>query len=371
MDFNDPQFRTRFSATHAEYSPSPARAIVLPEKIIQPSAKQGGARRGVPKRRRLSLFVPKKTKVKRGRKPLWNPRAATDADRLRGEALLKEWGMSKSSATRVIKDFGTFCDLSGLEKNGTAMVPWVGQMSEVLQPGTLETYAMIVKKTLPRDPMAYQVVKCLQRQHADADTKHAVDMGDADLWQVVLALPEDIQPAGAVMCLGGFRGIALRFFRRNQVVAWHKSEDKQYVLHVQVRVDKNANKRVHRAELSIPRSWGIPTLPSVVYEYLLGVPGNQGERLFRGMTNARMNNALAKATQSLGLPTITSTSFRRAFMNRVFRECEGDEARIATYTLHHSKYVTRAHYCLWKGEGRPPNEHSDDEDSAVDEEEDE
>ena len=102
---------TKFSPTHTEYSPLPRQVV------IQPTLNTGGARRprakrvnprGVPKKRRVGRFIAKNKKVaKRGRKPLWTPHAATDADLQAGQALMKLWGISTSNATRVLDSIHT------------------------------------------------------------------------------------------------------------------------------------------------------------------------------------------------------------------------------------------------------------------------
>lgn len=315
-------------------------------------------------RKRLIRSMSLKT---RGRPRKWTPSVVTEEEKARGLQLLTDYGIPEDAEARVIKDFNTFLALNGLQPNGYAMLLWCGQcLVAGLGPGSLETYGTFVRKVMPRgDPLIKKLTKALMRQHADFDTKTAPVVSDEDLIMIMLHLPSELQAGVFLMLVAGLRPIALKWLRRKQVAAWRRKLDAEILVYIQVRVDKNAWKRVHRTELAIPRAWTSMVKVPEAYHQLYN-EGDPNHRLFwEGHSATALNQALAKVADEHSLPRATSTSFRHAYMNRLFTVFKGDMDQIKPYTLHHSRYVTKAHYYLWAGERPPPGDaasSSDEED---------
>ena len=308
-------------------------------------------------RTRLAAKIKADRKPK-GRPKKWVPSIVTDEDKARGLQILADYGTPDDAEIRIVRDFHLFLTINELQPTGYAMLLWCGQcLVAGLGPGSLETYATFVRKVLPRgDPMIKKLTKALMRQHADFDTKSAPVVSDADLIAIMLLLPDDLRAGVFVMLIAGLRPIALKWLRRKQIAAWSKSRDASILLHVQIRVDKNAWKRVHRSQLAIPRAWtSLTEVPEDLMDrYNLGDPNH---RLFwKDHSATELNQALAKVSRDHSLPRATSTSYRHGYMNRLFAIFDGDMEKIKPFTLHHSRFVTKAHYFLWAGERPPPGD---------------
>jgi len=83
-----------------------------------------------------------------GRLPRWIPRAITQADINRGQAILEEWGPNHKDADRVKLNYETMCQLSGMDpKSPLAAIGFLGQMANAgLGPGSADTYVGYVHK---------------------------------------------------------------------------------------------------------------------------------------------------------------------------------------------------------------------------------
>ena len=317
--------------------------------------------------RRQLVVKAKAEATKKGRPKLWVPALVTDEEKARGLQLLTDYGTPDDAEVRVVRDFHLFLTINELQPTGYAMLLWCGQcLVAGLGPGSLETYGTFVRKVLPRgDPMIRKLTKALMRQHADFDTKSAPVVSDEDLIKIMLLLPEELRAGVFLMLVAGLRPIALKWLRRKQIISRNRTRDPTTLVYIQVRVDKNAWKRVHRNELAIPRTWtSLADVPEeLARQFRDGAPEH---RLFwSGHSATELNQALAKVAKENGLPRATSTSYRHAYMNRLFEIFSGDMEQIKLYTLHHSRFVTKAHYYLWAGERPAPGDiasSSDEED---------
>ena len=313
-------------------------------------------------------------RVVKGRVSKWVPKVMDDTDQTAALEFMGMYATTSAAAERVQTNFRLFLSLNEMASGGEALMLWVGQCVVAgLAPGTIDTYATYLRRLMPRDdPVARSVFKAIQKQHADAETTHAADILDADLIRIINRVADPVMQAGLfILLVAGLRPNGLRWLRRKQAKARLPADDAEVLIHIQIRVDKNAWKRVHRNELSLPRSWtahmGFDKFPAQVQAYLS--EGDPEERLFWGLSNGAINKALAAVATLHHLPCATGTTFRRAYMNRLFNGFDGDLEKIRPWTLHHSKMVTKAHYYQWKGEAATPGEaaSSSDEDDEVEE----
>jgi len=153
------------------------------------------------------------------------------------------------------------------------------------------------------------------------------------------------------MLIAGLRPEGARWLRHSQMNASPKGNDmKEILLIVQIRIDKNAWKRVHRDELVLRGDFtpSMRSFPSEVKKAINGSSTNQDHRPFWAYTNTAINNALRGVTEAHALPRTTGTSFRKSYMQRTFERCKGDMDAVKKWTLHHSKFVTKAHYVQWQ-----------------------
>lgn len=337
--------------------------------VITPS--QGGRRLFVtPQRLARRSFKGSKKKRKSSQRRMWRPRVLRPGDVEAGEAFMATWGISKSARDRVRADYGTFCELNSYTTNSVdAMQPWVGQMTvDGLAPGTIDTYAGYVKSMFPRDHRARNVHAATQRHHADADTQHAPNVAEIGLYEYARrAKGKVMKSLVEVELLTGIRLVAARGLRRSQIYAPTVEQDSEHILTVQLRIDKNIKKRTHRATLRIPRAWFPDGVSESTLKYLR--EGDADERLFSWATNGVFSREMLAIERAHGLPHATAGSFRRLFMNRVFENTGGDKAAMKKFTLHHSEYVTEAHYVSFAGVDRAPAEYGGAEEDDEEEEE--
>ena len=322
-----------------------------------------------PQRRGRRSFKGRKKQRKVSNKK-WRPRVLHPDDVKAGEEFMMTWGISKSARDRLRTDYVTFCELNNFDTNsGEAMKPWVGQMTvDGLAPGTIDTYVGYVKSLFPRDHRARDVHAAAQRQHADADTHHAPDVEEAGLVAYAYyAKKKQVKALLEVELIAGLRLVAARGLRRKQLFAPTLEEDPDVILTVQVRLDKNIKKRTHRATLRIPRRWYPHGFSATTLKILR--EGDKEERLFSWATNGAFSRELLEIEDAHGLPHATAGSFRRLYMNRVFHQTDGDKAAMKKFTLHHSEYVTEAHYVMFAGVDAAPAPYEDDDDEEEEGEE--
>jgi len=287
--------------------------------------------------------------------------------------LLKVYGIDDSGRQSVLEKWRVFLALNGFEQpTGEALRLWVGQATTSgLSAGSRHTYATYIRVTIPRDdPLLKKVMKSVMRAHADAETSAALFV-DFDTLVAIIELVTDVTMRSAmyVMLIGGLRPVAANWLRHRQIAA-EPSNDEELLLVVQVRVDKNAWKRVHRDQLELRKDFTptLTTLPREVRQRINGSKSNQEKRPFWGITTASMNTELARISETHSLPRATSMSFRKSYMHRVFERCGEDMEKVRAATLHHSKHVTKAHYFQWRHlgyadpEARSSSSESSDED---------
>ena len=349
----------------ARISPPAGGDTIIPS-VTTPS--QGG-RRLFATPQRLGRRSFKGTKKKRCvRNKMWCPRVLRPSDVSAGEEFMEKWGIVKTARNRLRTDYLKFCEMNNFDTNsGEAMRPWVGQMTvDGLAPGTIDTYVGYVKSMFPRDHRARDVHAAAQRQHADADTQHAPDVAEVGLCAYAHYAKKRMKALLEVELMAGLRLVAARGLRRKQMFAPTFEEDAEFILTVQVRVDKNIKKRTHRATLRIPRRW----FPQGFSASTLAIlrQGDPDERVFGWAKNGVFSRELLAIEQAHDLPHATAGSFRRLFMNRVFHHTNGDKAAMKKFTLHHSEYVTEAHYVIFAGVDPAPEAYEDADEQEEEEE---
>lgn len=329
-------------------------------------------RRGV---RKIRLMAKKKKPPKpRGRPRLYVPQALRPEDYAAGEAFLKKWGPNTRTSDFAKALYRKVLELSGLEPTSDTLLGYLGQLSlSRLGPGSIETYFAAATKIAKKDAETHKLHRAVMRQHADAEVNSGADVEDKVLLEVVDNIPTVHKPAFEIMLLIGCRPCLLPWLRQCQIAPRHHREDATHVLHVQVRVDKNAWKTLHRNEISVPRAWLNFSFGPAFYSWHSAV--SPQTKPFEGYDATKMNTILKETVDRLNaarpedchIPHLTNKAFRRAFFDRVFKACDGDTDKIASYTLHHSKYITKAHYYRWKGQKLPPMDGETSDEGEVEE----
>ena len=155
----------------------------------------------------------------------WIPAAATIDDRIEAGVFKGTYANPDLSGDRVRSDFKAFEALNPGLTPEVLGYTWVGQMRRCkMSAGTIETYANMIGGC-----MAGEVRRAIEKQHADATTKHAVDLSDTELVVLVTDAPKVLQPTMWVMLTTGCHAKDAARLRRLQVtcgaqdlkVAWH------------------------------------------------------------------------------------------------------------------------------------------------------
>jgi len=110
----------------------------------------------------------------------WTPRAITQEDISRGWSYVIKWG--PKIADRVRKDYETVLMLSNRNSSTEAIVGILGQMLPLLSAGTCENYIPFITTTWHHTDNQ-RVLKACEAAHADADTTHAADISEENLWK--------------------------------------------------------------------------------------------------------------------------------------------------------------------------------------------
>jgi len=270
--------------------------------------------------------------------------------------LLRTFGIDDSARQRVLEKWRTFLLLNGFDHpSGEALRLWVGQATNGgLSAGSRHTYATYIRATIPRDdPLLKKVMKSIMRAHADAETSAAIFVEFDQLVEIIEHISDALMRSACyVMLLAGMRMIGVTWLRHRQIAA-QPSDNEDLLIAVQVRVDKNAWKRVHRDQLEIRKDYTstLTALPTNVRKIINGSRSEQDKRPFWNLTTAMINKELRQVSESFCLPHATTMSFRKSYMHRVFTRCGDDMDEIRRMTLHHSKFVTKAHYFQWRHMG--------------------
>jgi len=293
---------------------------------------------------------------------------------------VRKWGPNTRTTDYAQQLFRTVCSLSDAETTSYSLLGFLGQLvRSPLAASSTETYFQAAKKLIRQDNYSYRMTKAVMRAHADSDVDGGADVEDSVLLEVLKFIPVARRPAYVIMLLIGCRTVLLRWLRIAQIAPRRSAEDNEIIIHVQVRVDKNAWKRLHRAGLSIPREWLSYKLDQHFFDWHKGYTPNDRpfEKLSATSLNYHLKHAVNAANHARSadgkeelIPHLTTKAFRRAFFARVFRAFDGQWEKVQEFTLHHSKYVTKAHYLRWKGSEMPPMD-GVESDSEFDEEEEE
>jgi len=276
----------------------------------------------------------------------WFPRAISQADINRGNALLEKWGPDPKNRDRVISDYELVCHLSGYDtKNPLAHIGFLGQLANSgLGPGTTDTYVSYVHKK----HRMFNVLKTASARHADHEAKHAADISDDTLWRYVQEACPKWKPVLWLLYTAGLRPVALRYLSRRRIFV--PSDWKREEIQFSVRIDKTRKKKALRAILTLPKTWKWITPPTDAVAVFLR-EGDREEKLFEFATATAINTQLRAMSKRLGLSRPTSYSFRRSFINRIFPLVR-NKAELTTYTLHFKKDTVDAFYRRTKDDER-------------------
>ena len=325
------------------------------------------ARGPIPKGVKKPRSRKQKKVVKRGRPVKWVPAILSEEHVDHANRVLHEYGIDDSQRQRVLLNWHVFLAMNDLASTGEALLKWVGQAECAgLLPGSVHTYATHIRTAIPHgDNLVKRVMKAVMRKHADHETSQALFVPFEELVIIIEGIEDRVlRTMCYVMLVAGLRPNGARWLRHTQMAA-EPVDDQAILLDVQVRVDKNAWKRVHRDQLSLRRDFTplLAGFPSDVRKCINGRAANQQQRPFWSITNTAINNALRSVSESLGTQRATSTSFRKSYMQRTFDRCSGDMDEVRKWTLHHSKFVTKAHYFQWRniGYADPEAQSSSDE----------
>ena len=282
---------------------------------------------------------------RRGRKKLWVPAMLSDADRARAAALLKKYGISVSSKDRILVDYRTFCIINHLAVKA-GLGDCVGQMSEKLRIGTVDTYSAFVAAEYPSQQHR-KVRKAVQRAHADEDVEGAPRFLRTHLQRLVEKMVEPLMHRFCLLLLLlGIRPVAGRRLRRRNFGV--NNITNAHAVVVGIAWDKTVGKRSTRQHLKLPRWLAMDTSQEELFK-IMG-SGDPGETPFADVTCAAVNEALRAAWAEDKGSTMnppTSYSFRRAYVQAVFENYDGDGEALKKYTLHFGDQVVKAHYVDW------------------------
>jgi hypothetical protein len=250
---------------------------------------------------------------------------------------MQEWAPSSSGRDAVIRDFETFCHMNHYTNWVEAIPLWVGQMRRYLSPGTVETY---VHHLIGKRNMGYymfRLQRAVQHEHADPDTKHAVDVDRAQLIRAMKAqtCPRQKSILYLMLCQVG-RHRDIRRLRTRQIWWRAKKGRRESGLAVEWRIRKNAHSRGDRIVIVVPARL-IPPMPDDVADFLRYQLPN--EKIFKEITLKSTLSAIKKSLPRIGATTYT---FRRSYEQNVDDKAKNLEEALALSG--HTSYSTRRAY---------------------------
>jgi integrase len=298
--------------------------------------------------------TPTKAKAKHARKSLWTPKKLTPADVTNGDAWCKLWRPKPNAAQKVWDKYVHFCSLNDLHVND-GVKAWIGQVAPIYKPSTLRNYlAWILQKgkTLPDKRMW---LKAASMASADAGMGKAPDVPLRTLWTYITSI-EDVACQGAafLMLVTGARLMDLRRLRRSQISVevgrdrLPKFPDLRFKqisrMVVDWRVTKSRRDPKSRIKTYIPIPWitKFSEIPISILNFLN--EGNAEEKIVKDITVNQMNSLFRTLSTELGIPRVTTYSFRRWLVNEADDYCGGDDHSTIRITGHKNPASIGAFY---------------------------
>lgn len=266
----------------------------------------------------------------------WFPHGISDEEVARGRKFVQSFCTNQRTQERLSDLSQLFLSINTSRTADELIHGLVGQWLQAgLAPGTMETYWNIVKFYLPKAACKHTAKKAIQRYHAIADTKHALDVSFELAIRIVNTMIDKRWSLAASVA-----EIVLRTGLRVSDVGWLTAASFTFsrgFVTITVRITKNRQKRSDRTSATIPLWFGEFSMATRRF-----IASSQpGTLLFKNADVNAVNLVLKRSP----CPKATSYSLRRAFIRRALEEVKYDvELAAKRYTLHHRAQTLLAHY---------------------------
>ena len=330
------------------------RSIFHPSRIVSDALSRNFRRSPSPEPDRHPDVV--RQVVQGGRPRKWIPRPVSEDDHRAAETFKQQFLPSEASAGRVQANIALVAEMSGLSFD-KVLWPLVGQMiNSGLAFGTIHQYLLLAKPLFRTVGQYRRAIRAAALAHAESDSGHANDVSGRVLDDIIVGAPKEHQVFLYVMRICGARVHDLARLKGSQIFLDVDSR----VLHIQFRATKNRRTRGKRFCGKFFMAWAAAPSMDIVRS-LLSLP--KGICPFRRYNTSVVNTALRNITAKKGYPKVTSYSFRRSFMNKVFRDIPPSERQ--AFTLHLCASTLFAHYQRWIGEDEENYVEQQDVDDAA------
>jgi integrase len=281
--------------------------------------------------------------VKKGRPRKLTVSGAVKSDFDAGKKFLEKFGSNDAQEKYVIEMYDQFRENSTptLSVND-AVIPFIGRMiRDKLKPGTQATYFRHLSKRHRARVFRHAQV-ALDLAHAQADTRHAVDATAEVIQQAIDIAPPSIK--FMLWMLAATAGRCKDIQRLPKKDIGINSEHR--FVRVRWRATKNRRKVNKRIIITTRFDWTCIPNASIVNwldDQTLNGP------LVEHLTAGRVNRWLRRHVAPIDGRCLTTYSFRRFSIHRLFEALNGDASEVMKYTGHIDESTLQSFYQSWKG----------------------
>jgi len=294
-----------------------------------------------------------------GRPRLWKIKALSRSEveaRNRFLESLEKLLTKSNIRERLRMDWELFLRLNNLAPCPASLNLFVADMALSVRESTAYEYASKMSSLqalkLPGMRTTWShLCRLLNVRAADAESKHALDIDHGTAEAIIEAVENECdRNALRVTLLIGPRSKDVTHLRTHQLdipfIPLSKVVKKQYY-RAQVRIAKNRKTLGKRVNLYVPVEMRMPVRASAnkLAKFLERM--TSGEKIFAGCTASRLNRGLAAACLKLGLPRVTTYSFRRLYICEAIRYEKRNFTKVRDLTLHFAEETIRAFYDRW------------------------
>ena len=244
---------------------------------------------------------------------------------------------------RVVTTFLEYLRLNGYPLAARPLKLFIGQMlNSGLKIGSVHSYLRYITRSIapssgPEGGEWRRVVKVVSCAHADAETSKAPHISIDEAMRIIDALYGDVAVVVAAIITTGARcrdvmrwyPKRVSFCRNSFIVDVHVTKNRR-------EPDKRVVHRINDVKAML--GFSVPPILLTLARYPpMSLP-------FGAWHATRVNQALSAACKGLGMPRVTTYSFRRLYCQRVLAHFDHDSNLAKRFTLHCRAEVLAAFY---------------------------
>lgn len=294
-----------------------------------------------------------------GRKRLWEiktlNRQEIDA-RARFIEALHRLVTTSNIRERLRQDWDLFLVMNNLQPCPRTLELFIADLSLSLKATTAYEYTSKLSylpcmKLPGMRPTLMTLMRLLNIRAADEEVRKALDISHGMAERIIRTVEDrEARFALSVMALLGPRAQDVRWLRTKQLDIPRLSTRRRFpkrFYRAQIRVAKNRKELGKRVNLYVPAEMRAPLrrTANALSKFLRRQ--DPEAKIFAKCTAARLNSILRAVCLDLGVPRVTTYSFRRLYVSEAIRYCNRDFSMARNLTLHFAEDTIRSYYDQW------------------------